>query len=212
MYIYMIENNINGKKYIGQTTTSVEERFGRHCRKGSQVIQKAIQKYGKENFSVHLLYTASNLDDLNQAEVEFIKFYNTTRKGYNCTIGGVKTRMTPETIKKISNSNKGKVRSAEYRNKLSQIQKERYKNGIHHFIGRILSKTSTEKMSYSLKAWHKMNLNSNSRQVYSTLTKKIYSTIQAAAKDHGYKRESFYTFLSKGLNHKKRFSLYYIYN
>ena len=48
--VYLILNMLNGKKYVGQTTKTVEERFRQHkrCKKG--LIGKAIRKYGKEKF------------------------------------------------------------------------------------------------------------------------------------------------------------------
>ena len=50
--IYLIENKINGKKYIGQSI-NIYKRFREHCflsNKNHSYIDNAIHKYGKENF------------------------------------------------------------------------------------------------------------------------------------------------------------------
>lgn len=96
-FIYCIQNKINGKCYIGQTARSVEERFKSHCDhsvSGNFKIQKAIRKYGKENFEViTLMYLESNSEiglrsKLNYVEKYFIKRFNTRKCGYNMTDGG----------------------------------------------------------------------------------------------------------------------------
>lgn len=48
--IYMIENKINGKKYIGKSVR-IETRFLEHKRaKTDMAISKAIREYGVDNF------------------------------------------------------------------------------------------------------------------------------------------------------------------
>lgn len=96
-YIYCIQNKINGKCYIGQTARSVKERFKAHCDhsvSGKLKIQRAIRKYGKENFEViTLMYLDSNTEiglraKLNYVEKYFVCRFNTKKGGYNMTDGG----------------------------------------------------------------------------------------------------------------------------
>lgn len=51
--IYVIKNDINDKLYIGQAIDAAK-RFDTHCKPSSArdntLIDKAIQKYGKEHF------------------------------------------------------------------------------------------------------------------------------------------------------------------
>lgn len=58
-YIYIIKNYINDKVYIGLTTRTVEIRFKEHLKllksNQSQLIHRAINKYGKNNFYVETL-------------------------------------------------------------------------------------------------------------------------------------------------------------
>lgn len=54
MEIYLITNLINGKQYVGQTIYTAEQRFKQHLR-GDLYIDKAIRKYGVENFKLEVL-------------------------------------------------------------------------------------------------------------------------------------------------------------
>lgn len=98
-YIYLIENLINGKQYIGQTITTIKHRWGQHTAhtKGhhNMPVVFAINKYGKENFTINEVqkYEADTKEDLlnllNKAEIYYIAEYNTLSPiGYNVTSGG----------------------------------------------------------------------------------------------------------------------------
>lgn len=81
----------NGKKYIGITSKTAQERFKRHCelRKNKTAIQHAIHKYGKENVVVTILAECDNWELLCLAEMEAIEKFNTIApNGYNLTLGG----------------------------------------------------------------------------------------------------------------------------
>lgn len=123
MFIYKITNTINGKVYIGQVyNKSIEKRFIRHikcaCPNNPMLIDRAIYKYGKENFIVEQIDEANSISELNEKEQYWIKFYNSTDKmfGYNLTPGGEggntylnKTKEELDEIKrKISIANSGK--------------------------------------------------------------------------------------------------------
>ena len=100
-YIYCIMNKVNGKKYIGQTIRTIKQRWGDHLRKqkynkDNQYLYTAMQKYGKENFSIQeieIIKCESKdnlLQLLNEKEVYYINTYNTRKpNGYNMTDGGV---------------------------------------------------------------------------------------------------------------------------
>ena len=52
-FIYIIKNTINKKVYIGQTKVSVYIRWKEHLRHtsyGDQLINRAMRKYGVNNF------------------------------------------------------------------------------------------------------------------------------------------------------------------
>lgn len=91
-YIYMISNDINDKKYIGQTKTSISERWRKHLNNAKncpnkQVITQAIHKYGEEHFHIEELARV-DYEDLNDMEIYYIKKYDTFKNGYNITLGG----------------------------------------------------------------------------------------------------------------------------
>lgn len=86
--IYKIENKINHKIYIGQSKNP-EQRFKAHCSKiktYKSLINDAILKYGKENFSFEIL---GWFEDYNEKEQYYINFYRSLIPyGYNIQRGG----------------------------------------------------------------------------------------------------------------------------
>lgn len=95
MFVYKITNTVNGKIYIGQVSNkTVQDRFNRHIKEARfnhpMLIDKAIYKYGADNFVVEQIDIASSKEELNQKEKYWIKYYNSTDKniGYNLTEGG----------------------------------------------------------------------------------------------------------------------------
>jgi len=92
--IYKIENNINGKVYIGQTIQELKIRFKRHCsfsalskEESNMPIKRAIKKYGKENFTISVIEECDN-SIINEREIFWIKKHNSFKNGYNATLGG----------------------------------------------------------------------------------------------------------------------------
>lgn len=88
-YIYLIENKINGKKYIGKTYNSIAQRWNEHKRESKRSIHrplyKAMNKYGIENFEIKEIEYCDNCEEREQY---WIKIYNTYENGYNATLGG----------------------------------------------------------------------------------------------------------------------------
>jgi hypothetical protein len=85
-YIYLTENVITGKKYIGQ-------KRGNFCPmyKGSGVyLKEALNLYGKENFIVSLIEEAKDVIELNDKERYWISYYNAAESDdfYNLSTGG----------------------------------------------------------------------------------------------------------------------------
>lgn len=104
--LYLITNNINNKKYIGQViqTRGYLKRFKEHINSANNnskyLLHLAIKKYGSENFSVKLLLHNIPEDKINFYEVLWIEKFQTYYrydKGYNMTLGGQGTHGTLKT-------------------------------------------------------------------------------------------------------------------
>ena len=92
MIIYKMTNKITGKVYIGQTVRELEERMQEHYRHDTIIVDKAIQKYGKDSFDVEIIDRADTIEELNQKEQFWIRHYDCiTPKGYNQCFGGDNT-------------------------------------------------------------------------------------------------------------------------
>ena len=109
MIIYLIQNNINKKMYVGQTSTSLEKRWRQHCDRGN-LLYSAIIKYGSENFSISILAQTTNRSALNTYEKTAIKKLNTIApNGYNLRGGGERDfELSEQTKEKLRNVKLGK--------------------------------------------------------------------------------------------------------
>ena len=88
LYIYKITNNLNGKTYIGQHKSNLKDDnyFG-----SGTVIKQAIKKYGKENFTKTIIQECLTQEELNKAEIQWIKKEKSIGKAeYNIAGGGQK--------------------------------------------------------------------------------------------------------------------------
>lgn len=93
MFIYIIENLITKKKYIGQTIRPVKQRWYEHIRQSkrtneSNTIHFDINFFGKKNFKFDIIEECDNTNDLNRLEKYYIEKYDTFNNGYNKTTGG----------------------------------------------------------------------------------------------------------------------------
>ena len=134
--IYKITNKINGKSYVGKTTTPLKQRLASHkC--ADTVIGKAIRKYGWKNFSVEVLEECDTKEQLNERDFFWIAALNCkTPNGYNRSDGGDEPTgyvCSDETRAKLSAAHKGKSLTEATRRKLLSIAsraKTSYKNLI----------------------------------------------------------------------------------
>lgn len=133
--IYLITNLLDGKKYVGQTTRTSEQRFKEHANCKTSLIGKAIRKYGVKNFSVKVLEECNTSEQLNEREKFWItQFDCKVPNGYNQTDGGHNGQVhTPEARAKISEANirrKRKKLSDETRKKI-QLATKKYWAKVH---------------------------------------------------------------------------------
>ena len=149
MIVYKTTNLINGKFYIGQDFHNDENYYG-----SGLLLNKAIKKYGKNNFKKEILEKCESKQHLNEREVYWIKTLNgqCSQIGYNLSDGGqtgrahLGHRHSDETKQKLSEINKGKSAhlgipcSKETRQKISLTLK-----------GRKLPEVTRQKMSEARK-------------------------------------------------------------
>ena len=87
--IYMYENKINKKVYIGQSK-NLEQRHKQHIFRSknsgsseyNSILHQAFRKYGIENFEYIILEECA-IGDLNSRELYYINKFDSFNNGYN---------------------------------------------------------------------------------------------------------------------------------
>lgn len=146
-YIYVITNEVNGKKYVGQTKRTFEKRYigmgtgiervynymessKRRGMNYNEHLFKSVEKYGFDAFTVITnFYTAYSKEELNDKEIEFIEQFDSVKNGYNIQKGGFNSYIPDETRSELrkkrireNNSFYGKRHTLETREYLSKIK------------------------------------------------------------------------------------------
>jgi group I intron endonuclease len=114
MIIYKTTNLINDKIYIGQDSKNNQEYFG-----SGKYVNRAIKKYGKENFKKETICECLSKEELNEKEMYWIKQLDCKYpKGYNLTDGGGGTigfKPNEETRKRMKESQLKRFSDPEYK-------------------------------------------------------------------------------------------------
>lgn len=138
-YIYVIQNVINSKIYVGKATDPCnrwkrhiifaeggKEKYPQHF----QYIHSSIAKYGKDEFTFQVVEEFENEIDCFDAEQFWIQFFRSWDRnfGYNLTIGGEGASgrvVSEETKNKIRVKATGRLHSKKAKNKISEAGKLR---------------------------------------------------------------------------------------
>ena len=169
-YIYLVINNINNKKYIGKRENST---FDENYWGSGKLLQRALLKYGKENFSRKVIDWADSREQLCELEKEYIRKYDAVSSPdyYNIAPGGdggatmLGKHQSDFQKSKISKVHKGKQIPQETRLKISGTLKYKYKNGlISSGKGRILSEEHRKHISDSKRGRTHKPLSEESRR------------------------------------------------
>jgi len=127
MIIYITKNLVNNKKYIGKDSLNNPGYLG-----SGALLLKDIKKYGKENFKKEILEYCTK-ENLGKREEYWIDYFNAVKSNdfYNIrsqTSGWYNKDLNEEkynhVVNKIGDSNRGKKRSQETKNKIKN-NKER---------------------------------------------------------------------------------------
>ena len=88
-FIYITTNHINGKKYIGQKKYDKYDHWRTYLGSGI-LLSRAINKYGRENFSKEIIEECETRDKLNAREKYWISYYDAVNSDefYNIASGG----------------------------------------------------------------------------------------------------------------------------
>lgn len=171
--IYEIRNIVNGKVYIGQSIC-IESRIKRHKRELAKGIhhnhhlQRSYNKYGKDKFTYNILYEATDSEDLDKLEMQFIKDHNAFTFGYNSTLGG--------------KGDLGMIVTDEFRKRMSQIVSGTNNPNYGHRWTDEMKKRLSEKMSQGQR---KGSNNARAIKVIRVEDLHIYGTQLEAAIDSG---------------------------
>ena len=121
-YVIYVHTAPNGKKYVGITCQKPAYRWNNgNGYKQCTLMWRAICKYGWENFKHEILFEGLSKSEAEEKEIELIKKYKSNNKkyGYNIENGGNSPgKISEETKKKISLSEKGKKMSEEAKLKM----------------------------------------------------------------------------------------------
>ena len=130
MIIYQITNILTSDFYVGKTVKNLNRRFSCHksfSKRGSNThLHHAMNKYGIENFTIHVLEkNIPNETLLNEKEMYWIKQLS---PHYNMTMGGegglIGYKHSDTTKEKISKSHIGKFHTTQSKLKMSISSKK----------------------------------------------------------------------------------------
>ena len=123
MVIYTITNKINGKKYVGRTTRSINVRMDNHRAAYNRGVQfklyDAVREAGGwEHFEVEVIdSSAKTEEELNALEAYYVEKFDSINNGYNMIPGG---DYNPMNSSDIVEKHDEKMRSPEVRNQISE--------------------------------------------------------------------------------------------
>lgn len=84
--VYLVENLLNGKKYVGITKASLARRLRQHSQANSH-LGTELRQYGKQAFAVRVLLLVDDADTAALVESKLIRHYQAIKHGYNVSPG-----------------------------------------------------------------------------------------------------------------------------
>jgi len=135
--IYLIENQITKKVYVGKTGWTAKRRLLKHLdnatlRNQSSLLYNSIRKHGRDVFTISVLETCPE-SEANNREIFYIAEYESftdRSKGYNLTAGGdggatrTGQKCSEEHKAKVGLANKGRTWTPEQRIVLMEARRK----------------------------------------------------------------------------------------
>jgi group I intron endonuclease len=129
--IYCITHKETERVYVGQTVSSIAQRWASHKAQSCCVLlHRAIKKYGAEAFSVEQIDKADSKVELDELEAFYISAFCATRRdrGFNLRDGGSFGKHSDESKKKMSIAVRKAYENPEFKAKLSASHKGKKKS------------------------------------------------------------------------------------
>lgn len=156
-YIYLIENTVNGKLYIGQHTLYKNGKILKlNYWASGTAINKATEKYGKKAFKRRAIAWTSDLSKIDELEQFYIEKYKQEigqENMYNLDFTGVSGRQKwrDDEYKallqgeRISKAVSGMLKSEKHKNAISETVKQLWRDGVYSETGKKVSETVSRK-------------------------------------------------------------------
>lgn len=194
--VYVHTCKVNNKKYVGITSQKPVERWGKtgNAYTRTQVISKAIKKYGWDNFEHEILESGLTMTEASEKERYYIKKYNSLiPNGYNCAEGGYNYASSEYSRQKNSELKSIPVICIETGEVYKSSHEVEAKLGIKHTnvskatIDRYRTSGGFHWMKYEeyLKNGYSEVLNPNKKHVICIETQKVYESSRKAFEDTG---------------------------
>ena len=136
--VYVHQNKINGKRYVGITNNTSKRWYGKGKHyDGCPYFYSAIQKYGWDNFAHEVIVRGLTLAEASEMEQYYIAKYKTYDKeyGYNLTRGG--QNASTMLGKHHSKETRQKMREAALGRTISDEQRQSHSKWMsEHFCGK----------------------------------------------------------------------------
>lgn len=139
--VYVHQNKVNGKRYIGITNNITKRWYGKGKKyENCPCFNSAIKKYGWDNFYHVVIVSDLTLEEANVLEQFYISVYRTCERefGYNMQKGGhfvpsmLGKHHSEETKQKMRKSALGRVISDEQRKAHSEAMKGKLVGSKNH--------------------------------------------------------------------------------
>lgn len=175
MYVYIVTNRVNGKKYIGLSIN--KKKWFRDSYYGSgKLIKKAIEKYGKENFTKEIVKEFDTEKECREYERLLIESYNAVDDPmfYNLAPGGYGGAckghiVNEETREKIKKRNSGENH---FFKKMSIEEQKEFSNRMSLLkMGSVQSEETREKRRKSLNLFWKNLSEDDKKERFNKISK-----------------------------------------